>query len=550
MLFVDTARRSTLVTRTLTAAATSLLLAGLATNAAAIPGQQRLLGTNGGLGASLIAIDAGNTNVGSTIGVLGVVGGSVPSLATSPTGVVYGGSGGGAALLYTVDTSNGAATLVGDSGLGIAAIGGMDFDSSGVLYASVNIAAAGGTGGDHLATIDTSTGAATVIGPFGSCTGVTIPSSGLGSCTLEGIETIAFDASGTLWAARTKKGSSGTPGFYTIDTGTGAATFVSPYDESSSSLAGGLASMQFACDGTLYGGTTRTTGGASDGGHLVTIDPNTGVFSFVDPASYTGGSALAGLTFEDADGTCAAAESVPPPLSNLYGCCTAAALEGFNPDDCTARPVGFAPGDDFTPEPACGRDGAFPPYIWPSVSQPGANDFSIYLSGVGTKIADLYFSNGSTPPQEGAIPCRAETSTAGDLTCGFEAEVALTGPAEITRFDADESMGLSASLSEDGKLLRLVASRALNALPEGIHRLGEIEIFVTDPLGVVVSVSGSVVGANGDGSSMAGSVPSGLEVRTMFPYNLYNPEPAAWLQLPSALLGLALLARLRRRRDS
>jgi len=55
------------------------------------------------------------------------------------------------------------------TGLGFAAVGSMDFSPSGALYAAVNIAGDGGTGSDHLAIINKTTGAATVIGPFGTC---------------------------------------------------------------------------------------------------------------------------------------------------------------------------------------------------------------------------------------------------------------------------------------------------------------------------------------------------------------------------------------------
>lgn len=56
------------------------------------------------------------------------------------------------------------------------------------LSAAVNLAGDGGTGSDHLAIVDKNTGAATVVGPFGSCTGVSIPTQGNGSCTIEGAE--------------------------------------------------------------------------------------------------------------------------------------------------------------------------------------------------------------------------------------------------------------------------------------------------------------------------------------------------------------------------
>ena len=45
--------------------------------------------------------------------------------------------------------------------LGVAAIGGMDFSVGGTLYAAVNLAGDGGTGSDHLATIDPATGVRT-----------------------------------------------------------------------------------------------------------------------------------------------------------------------------------------------------------------------------------------------------------------------------------------------------------------------------------------------------------------------------------------------------
>jgi len=52
--------------------------------------------------------------------------------------------------------------------------------------------------------------------------------------------------------------------------------------------------------GTLYGGTARSNNNASDGGFLVTINPHTGIFSFVGGVSaVSDGEALGGLAFEE-----------------------------------------------------------------------------------------------------------------------------------------------------------------------------------------------------------------------------------------------------------
>jgi len=251
----------------------------------------KLYGTDGS-GGHLLAIDP-STGIGTVVGPMGI--GPVPALAIDPTtGIMYAGGGAGTPNLYVVNKNTGGATLVGNSGLGIAAIGDLAFRSDDTLFAVVNIAGDGRTGSDHLATIDKSTGAATIIGPFGNCTGVTVPSDGSGSCTIEGIEGIAFDASGTLWGSHTVRGAAGLSGLYTIDTTTGAATFVAPILNSTGSPpSGGVASLQFI-DGTLYGGTATAIAPATDGGRLVVINSTTGSFTFAG-TNATGGSSLASL---------------------------------------------------------------------------------------------------------------------------------------------------------------------------------------------------------------------------------------------------------------
>lgn len=281
----------------------SLVLIGslIAAQALAGPGLGTLYGTNAS-GGELIRVRLSD-GVGELVGAMGA--GVVPALAVDPcTGTMYAGQGGGLPSLYTVDRTTGAATLVGDSGLGFAAIGALDFRPAKshrrpcTLYASVNIVGDGGTGSDHLATIDTSTGVATVIGPYGTCAG--------GSCTIEGMEAIAFGDRDTLIGAVTARSAAGAPGLYRINIRTGRARFLTALADVVTGLppSGGLASLQFDCCGNLWGGTARAIGGGEgggdpgDGGRLVLIKPKTGKFRYVGTDSATGGPSLGALAFD------------------------------------------------------------------------------------------------------------------------------------------------------------------------------------------------------------------------------------------------------------
>src|SRR5205823_1227350 len=92
----------------------------------------------------------------------------------------------GAESLYTVDTSTGQATQVGP--LGLAAdgnVGSLAIAPSGILYGIVETAIDGPSPASAmLYTINTTTGAATPVGPLGTVTIVT---------------GMAFGATGTLW---------------------------------------------------------------------------------------------------------------------------------------------------------------------------------------------------------------------------------------------------------------------------------------------------------------------------------------------------------------
>lgn len=244
----------------------------------------KLYGTDAALG-NLISI---NTQTGSGT-IIGKMLDQAPSLATDPTtGILYAGTGGGIPVLFTVDPNTGRPTFVGNTGLGeFHSIAGLDFRSDGTLFASVNIIGGSPTGADHLAILNKSTGEATVVGPYGICDS--------SSCTIEGMEGIAFDETGTLWGSLRARRSDGTPGLYTIDTKTGAATFVTRIQNPDGSTpSGGVVSLQF-CNNLLFGGTANAILPATDGGKLIVIDPSTGFWSFVGTGTATGGSSLGGL---------------------------------------------------------------------------------------------------------------------------------------------------------------------------------------------------------------------------------------------------------------
>ena len=116
-----------------------------------------LYGTDG---ANLYLIDTA-TGAASLIGPHGPVEFAIGALAFGDTGMLFGISLTDAAQLYTIDVGSGAATAVGPLGIGFVFEGGLSFDSAGRLI--------GVDQGDASAAttfeIDTTTGAATIIGP-------------------------------------------------------------------------------------------------------------------------------------------------------------------------------------------------------------------------------------------------------------------------------------------------------------------------------------------------------------------------------------------------
>jgi hypothetical protein len=243
-----------------------------------------LFATDGSAG-NLLTVDT-VTGIATTIGFMGL---AAPSLAVDPgTGVLYAGEGNGLGLdnLYTVDPVTATPNLVGNSGLGAWAIAGMDFDSGGALYASINMNGPGQGGGDVLGTLNKNTGAGAIIGPFGPTD----------------ISAIAFEAAGTLYGV--SSGAAGPPTLYTINTSTGAATAVAQIlDQFGVAPAGRVGSLDYDLSGFLYAGTTQGFG------DLLRIDPATATFSLVGNSGFP---LLASLAFQE---TCAA---VCDPPTTLY----------------------------------------------------------------------------------------------------------------------------------------------------------------------------------------------------------------------------------------
>lgn len=138
--------------------------------------------------------------------------------------------------LYSIDLLTGTATFIGDTGF--FQVAGLAFHPvTGVLF---------GYDADtqQLITINTATGAGTAVGPSG---------------LFESDYGLTFDAAGNLFLVGEEDG------FFSVDPGTGAATFIGGFDE-------GITGLTFRA-GIIYG--------LAEDDFLVTIDPTTGLSTAV-----------------------------------------------------------------------------------------------------------------------------------------------------------------------------------------------------------------------------------------------------------------------------
>lgn len=199
-------------------------------------------------GTKLLAINS-QTGVATVVGSLGISG--AVALAFSPDGTLLytvahsyppGSSNTTLEQLATINPSTGQATLIGSLFPFRVGIMPMAVSSSGTIFAAGTSA---GSLANTLLTIDPLTGQPTAVGAFG----------------VPGMMDFAYDPNGTLYGATTTK-------LYTINTSTGAATLVSPFSGVSSVMgitfdaAGDLFATNFSATSSLYS-VDRTTGAAT-----------------------------------------------------------------------------------------------------------------------------------------------------------------------------------------------------------------------------------------------------------------------------------------------
>ncbi|HYD50902.1 MAG TPA: hypothetical protein VEB21_21275 [Terriglobales bacterium] len=185
---------------------------------------------------------------------------------------LYAANGGGGVLstLYILDPTDGAVvSTVGPIGFSIT---GLAYDvTSGTLYGSTGNNPA--SDARSLVSIDTTTGAGTLIGP----SGVDTPMADL-----------TFDPAGTLYGW---SGFSGTRGLYSIDPATGAATLVGSNTGRLTFVDGnGLASN---VAGEMFGAATDDS---ADSAALFSVDPSTAISTMIATLTGMPGSADASVS--------------------------------------------------------------------------------------------------------------------------------------------------------------------------------------------------------------------------------------------------------------
>jgi MYXO-CTERM domain-containing protein len=196
----------------------------------------------------------------------------------------------------------------------------------------------------------------------------------------------------------------------------------------------------------------------------------------------------------------------------------------------------------------------------------------------GTTTRAVFVTGGNQPSPPPQVPCQMPPDTQtpdpddrivaeGDELCGVDAIIEVDrGGATIDDFvPSDPSITSVMPQTFPTQSIRVVTVPPV-ASPLGepwYHKLGDITITVPQDDSRIVAKSGvGVAGILSSGDTSVpmdvnlyqpegvGAVRAGLQAEGLVNNVLFIPEPAPWLQWPSALLALALLARLRRRREA
>src|SRR3990172_1722787 len=252
-------------------------------------------------GRHLITINT-NNGAGTTIAPMSPVpaGRGYVGLTFDPSSpeLLWAGQGSGSSNIYNINIASGATTLVGPAGLGSTAVNAMDAGPPTgeppicELFAVLDRMSSTDSN-NRLVKISKSSGAATNVG----------------SLLLKGMDSIAFKSDGTLYGvANTFSSKSPTvTKLYTIDLITGAATvvpgIVQVKDSSTNkNPSGGILSIEFGQDDTLYAGTGKAISPAKDGGVVgkIILDtgaPNYGKFTRIGTVAATTGAPLEAFAF-------------------------------------------------------------------------------------------------------------------------------------------------------------------------------------------------------------------------------------------------------------
>lgn len=205
--------------------------------------------------------------------------------------------------IYEIDLGTGSMTLVGATGLSPATRA-LTLGPTGTLY---------GANAGNLITIDTATGAGTVVGPFGCCSTV---------------DDMAFDAGGNLWLI------SGSPSsLYSVNVASGAATLVG-------SVGGRfLSGLAGDCSGSVFGLDAEND-------DLLTVNTATAAPTAVGPLGF---DVASGSLDEDAAGTLwmlarppvGGAPSETYTINKTTGAATlvVGSVDGNNPSDVAIAPL-------------------------------------------------------------------------------------------------------------------------------------------------------------------------------------------------------------------